>query len=659
MRLRDTVRHYARLLGRRGWLIGLGVVVCTCATLGISFYVPPVYQASTLVQVNGSVITGSNDFYTNQALTTSYALLVTRDDVLQAAAQRLPGTNAGQLKQVVSDSVLNSSPMIEIRAQASTPQQAAKIANAVATAFVNVLIQKANANLQQQDSRLSQRLQAAKSTLDSAQTKLATIQAGHSTTAIQTSQRSQITTDQANYNALLDTYHRLQQRELQTASMLSIAQLANASQQPLSPNIELNSGVAATLSFLLMLALVLVLDWLDQTLKTEDDVAQLTGLTPLGAVPVLSLKLTNPNGLPIVNDKLLEDKFVAIGANVRAQCANKRTVLVTGIRAQAGISTTAIQLATALAHSGKRILLVDANLRRPTLHKAFESFHSYNLANCLADILVSPRQLNERVVVWAKQWKTPTPNLWLLPAGPASSQPATLLNSKEFRNLMEAVLAAQIVEMIVFDTANLYEGADALAVAQVAEATLLVIEAGKEEKEAVSKAQVMLERVGSPVQGVIINRRRSQQNSYFYVYPKQAQAIPAAQMEHNVAKNMEEKSSEKDSDREKPPAPIFSSVALPSTPQVSLSPDELITSGLLEQGNIPHTPPLVAQVLPAEILQHQAMLKAQTVHATAEESELHVQAINRGLSLPGLSDGAPARRATGLWRYLEENEQQQ
>src|SRR6266568_6806548 len=157
MQLRDTLRHYLWVIRKYFRLIGFAVFFCTCTTVGISLCLPPVYQASALIMVNGSTNVDSNmnnAIYSNQALAFSYSFLVTKDDVLQAAVQQLPGINVSQLKLAVSDSPISNTPMIEIRAQAASPQQAALIANVVARSFIRIQLGKVSADLQNQDNQL-------------------------------------------------------------------------------------------------------------------------------------------------------------------------------------------------------------------------------------------------------------------------------------------------------------------------------------------------------------------------------------------------------------------------------------------------------------------------------------------------------------------------
>src|SRR5579885_30163 len=119
MQLHDVLWHYGWVIRHWSRLILLGALGCTVATFAISSMIPPVYQASAMIKVHESVASSSGDVFSDQALAVSYSLLITSTDVLQATAQKLPGLTVNQLQNIVSDSPLDSTQLIEVRAQAN------------------------------------------------------------------------------------------------------------------------------------------------------------------------------------------------------------------------------------------------------------------------------------------------------------------------------------------------------------------------------------------------------------------------------------------------------------------------------------------------------------------------------------------------------------
>jgi capsular exopolysaccharide synthesis family protein len=629
MQLRDTLRHYIWVIRQCWRLIGSGVFICTSATAVFSLCLPSVYQASALIMVNGSTNVDGNtnsDIYSNQALAFSYSFLVTKDDVLQAAIQQLPGTSISQLRTAVSDSPISNTPMIEIRAQAANPQQAALIANVVARSFVRIQLGKVSADLQNQDSQLSQHLQTARAISDAAQAKLIVLQARHASASDIASQRNLSNTYQANYTALLDSYHHLQVLELQAPNTLNIFQLATPPESPISPHVWLNAIIAATLSLLLAVVLALLLDWLDETIKTEEDVMRLTALKALGSVPSSVLPaldasssekpVPSEKSISIARSEAIEESFISIKSALLGQFDGKRSIMVTGLRSACGTSTVAANLAVALTSSGRRVLLIDANLRRPILHiSGFQFFHTQSLVNCLAALRMYP-QSRQQIATWLDQWRTRTPYLWLLPAGPVPLRPASLLSIPELSVLIQGLLACEVIDLLILDSATLDEGADALALAAATDATLLVIEAGKEKKEGLDKACASLERFNCSILGVIINRWHNGLRSYFYTEHMQVERLQAS------------------APFQLPPS--ITQITLPDTPRPPLLTQESTSGKLLARVIPTETPPSLTRISPSlsSLLAAKPSKKA-LKHGVHPAKTLHmVPAKHKGIIIP-------------------------
>ena len=141
MHIQDTLRHYVQVISNHFRLILFGVIFGSTITFVVSLFLPPVYQASALVKVDSAPMvaattTSGNDIFSAQAQAVSYAILVTSPEVLQEAARKLSGRTVDELRKAVSDSPMDNTQLIEIRATASSPKEAADIANTVATTFV-------------------------------------------------------------------------------------------------------------------------------------------------------------------------------------------------------------------------------------------------------------------------------------------------------------------------------------------------------------------------------------------------------------------------------------------------------------------------------------------------------------------------------------------
>src|SRR5436190_5986810 len=343
--------HYAQVLRRYLWLISLIVILCTGVTFIINMCIPPAYEASTLIQVHDTQAT-NNNIFTDQALTQSYALLVNSPEVLQVAAQKLPGVSAQQLAVQVRDSPLDNTQILQIRATADTPNLAADITHAVAQVFIKQQTDKTITQLTNTALKLNQELTKAKQTLDKDQAQLANLQDGHTSQDSIAHQNDIISNDQIGYSTLQANYNQVEQQILQTPTVLTIVQSATA---PTTSNSHtlVNTIIAAALSLLIMLTFVLLHDWIDTTIKTPNDVEQLAGLQALGCVPLSKKALeqdedeTNVN-VPLIRDDVITQAFVGITTYFSTYGQGKQTFVVTSPHAKAGTSTIAANLALSL-----------------------------------------------------------------------------------------------------------------------------------------------------------------------------------------------------------------------------------------------------------------------------------------------------------------------
>lgn len=532
------IRHFARVFWRWLWLILLGTLICAGATYVISKKIAPTYEASALIQVNDVADASNSGIFNNQAAAVSYAIEVTNTGVLTEVARTVPGVSVTQLQTDVSAAPLDNTALIEVRADAHDAQQAAAIANAVADVFIRQQIASASAVDSATAAKLSQQLAAAKDSVDHAQATLTNLVNSQASQTQIAHQADVLNNYQLNYNSLLTSYNQVQLQENLIDNSLTIAQSAVAPDTAKGPHTSLNVALGAALAFLLMLAFVLLLDWLDTTIKTPEDVARMAQLEPLGSIP-LRFRF---NSESLASNAAIEQAFVTISTSFKALGYGKRSILVTGLRSGAGTSLVASQLAFALVQSGLRVLLIDANISNPTQHETFNLPDTRGLTNSLNDIDMPGWSALSST--WLKQWVTGVPGLYLLPAGPQATYMETIRRTAQLQMLAERLLqptdpdsdetGADEIDMIIIDAPALDQGASAIALAPVADGVILVVRAGKERPESLRSAQATFQRLGTPILGVVINRQRRKHQPYFYANGSQQAPIAPASIQANV-----------------------------------------------------------------------------------------------------------------------------
>ncbi|GAC1357327.1 MAG: hypothetical protein NVSMB44_02770 [Ktedonobacteraceae bacterium] len=519
--------HYASVLRHWLWLIGLSIGVCGGSTYAVNTFTSPVYEASALIQVHDTG-TINNNIFTDQALAQSCTLLINRPAVLRAVVQRMPGLTVHQLESSVSDSPLDNTPIIQVRATAKDPALAATIANTVVDVFIKLQVDDETTRLKGVATKLYKNLTLAKQNIYADQAQLVALQDAHASQDRIAHQDDVLSSDQVSYNSSLMNYDRVQQQLFQISNILTIAQVAISPTLPSSPRTVLNTAVAAVLSALTVIVLVLLLDWIDTSIKTSDDVEQIARINSLGSIPFC--KSAHSSNLPIVNINMIERSFDRIGVTTSILARKSRSILMTGIHKGDGTSTVAANLAITLARSGLRVLLVDANLHDPSLHKIFKSPNTSGLTTVFSEMNLFRDGMETQIHSWLNPLSTYIPNLYFLPSGPKLVDMTTsaLFFSSTIRLLQDRLLQlnaathygvpSRLVDIILFDSASLESSADTLALASSIETCILIINAGQEQATTLHKTSAILHKLSCNLLGVIINRQKLKHKSYFYTH---------------------------------------------------------------------------------------------------------------------------------------------
>jgi capsular exopolysaccharide synthesis family protein len=183
-----------------------------------------------------------------------------------------------------------------------------------------------------------------------------------------------------------------------------------------------------------------------------------------------------------------------------------RTILISSSSPGEGKTATTANLGVALAQAGRQVLLVDADLRVPRLAQLFNLDQEVGLTN----VLVGASTTSETIA------QTPVPGLYLLPSGPLPPNPAELLSSSVFRDLL--VKFKWEYDRVVIDTPPVLTVADAGAIAAMVDGILLVVEAGVTRRESLAEAKQTLEQLGGRVMGVVLNKLNSTAAGAHYNY---------------------------------------------------------------------------------------------------------------------------------------------
>ncbi|MBE3583527.1 MAG: CpsD/CapB family tyrosine-protein kinase [Limnochordaceae bacterium] len=206
----------------------------------------------------------------------------------------------------------------------------------------------------------------------------------------------------------------------------------------------------------------------------------------------------------------MAEAFRTLRTNIQFASVDRplRVMLVTSSGPDEGKSTVSANLSAALAQAGQRVLLINGDLRRPSLHRVLGCTDRIGLTN----VLLGQASITEAVQ------ETSVPNLYFLGSGPLPPNPAEVLGSQSMDQLLAQVKAAY--DMVVVDMPPVVALADAAILAPRVDGVLLVVRAGRTNKEAARQAVAMLQRVRAHLLGVVLNDidLKSSRYGYYYYY---------------------------------------------------------------------------------------------------------------------------------------------
>lgn len=222
-------------------------------------------------------------------------------------------------------------------------------------------------------------------------------------------------------------------------------------------------------------------------------------------------KVTNSKRKLIVkNDPRspVSEQYRTIRTNIQFSTVDSdiQTLMITSSGPGEGKSTTTANLATVFAQQGKRVLLVDADMRKPTVHYTFTLTNTFGLTTVLTkqmDLLDAATELD-------------TSNLFVLPSGPIPPNPSELMGSRAMDEFLE--LAKREFDLVIFDTPPVLAVTDAQILANRCDGTILVVSSGTTEKENAVKAKELLTAAQSKILGVVLNNKKQDTNQQYYYY---------------------------------------------------------------------------------------------------------------------------------------------
>ena len=314
-----------------------------------------------------------------------------------------------------------------------------------------------------------------------------------------------VDTNRAQYEALLQRLKEVSITDGVGTSQLSVVDAAERPVFPFAPNSKRILIQFLILGMALGVGLAFALEYIDDTIKTPEDLDKKLGLATIGAVPVVK------SGNPIID--VLKGKPTPISeaissARMALQFSTSdgapKSLLITSVRASEGKTNTAASLGVAFARLGKRVLIIEADMRKPSF--AVQAKHSKGLVG----VLTGEQGLDEAII------SGEVANLYLLPCTIIPPNPAELLAGARLERLLREATGA--FDMVIVDSPPVLGFADTPTLSSVCQATLLVFQAGAIRRPAAQRTMERLRAANANIIGAILTKYKPKHLSYGYGY---------------------------------------------------------------------------------------------------------------------------------------------
>jgi len=504
---------YLRPIVRWWWLIVLAALLAGASAFVFVRLRPPVYIASGTVMVGTAIQERNPDsqqLSLTQGLAQTYVKIAQRPSIREATRQALGMDWLPEYTvRIVPDSQLIEISVTDVDAQR---------AYAVATELINQLIllspggqerQQREVFIQEQLRKLEQGMRDTEAEITKKQAELSAVLSARQIDQFETqigALETKLATLQSTYVGLLAS------TDQGSANTINVLDPPVIPMQPVNDRWYLLVLVAAAIGAAVATAGAYLLEFLDDRLVDVEQIQQVTGLTTLGTVPEVKLEsadqtlimLHNPHSTDAEAIRVLRTNLLFASVDHKLS-----SLLITSPTPAEGKSFISSNLAVAFAQTGKRVILVDADLRKPTVHRIFALVNNVGVTSALvsdAGSLDSALQATE------------IPELRVMTSGPLPPNPSELLSSHKMQDLLRELQAH--CDLVVIDSPPVLVVSDTAVLASHADGVLIAFSHDKLRRDPARNTIGALRQVQARILGVVLNRVEGSQHGYYYSYHK-------------------------------------------------------------------------------------------------------------------------------------------
>lgn len=503
---------------RRWWLLLVLTALAAAAGLMISQRQTPVYEAKATLLV-GDITKSTNlsreDIQMSTLFAQTYADLAVRQPVMQGVVEMLDLNESWEdLRNRVQVKSISDSQLIEIKAEANTPEMAKRIADEIAKQLI--LIGPTNVGGENDNfvqAFVHQQMEETQVRILDGQNRIKEIEAAM-TGRVSPTKMIELQAEKANQERLVAdqvlNFVELSNLAAQdrNPNTLSIVEMAYAEKDPIRPRANLNMLLGAGLGMLLALGIIFLWEYIDDAIKDVDDLSAYEKMNVLGTVGKIKGQRYSeqvvthwlPASPTAESYRMIRNK-IRFGAGG----SQARSIVVTSPEPEEGKSITAANLGVIMAQAGIRTVLVDADLRHPVQHEAF----SVKLKSGLADLIRTQGASIEDCLK-----PTSIDNLKVITAGESAHNELEQMNSDRISAVL--TILADYADVIIIDSPPAMLTADAMILSNRADGAIVVVRAGKTKRKALRQTLIDLQEANANVIGCIYNQPNRENNLAAY-----------------------------------------------------------------------------------------------------------------------------------------------
>lgn len=509
--------HYFRLFKAKWWFIVLLGAIFFGVGLAYSLTTEPVYQASAVLLVDSSIGNSNadlSDIRADEVRSQTYAQLITQRSILTETIETLKlTTGIGKLRSQITVTPIPNTQLIRITVERPNPQSSAVIANTIATTFITQFSEIQSSNYTELQAELLSQLQSLDETIQETTNAILILQDSQDPNDI--AERLNLTSIQAQYRqsyaTVLQTYEQSRLSEFASTSSIVVSEEAVVPGGPIWPKPQLIFMVSAISGIAVAVFILLIQDYLDDTLKNAETIRKRFDLNIIGQIghfgaakhPLVTIE--HPRS-PVA------EAFRNIRMNLKYLTVDRKlqTLLITSANESEGKSTVAANLAITLARGGQNTILIDGDMRLPKVKQLFELSNNRGLSELF---------INSDLDIATITHSTNVSGLTIITSGAPPPNPSELLDTKRAREIFAELVKR--ADVVVIDSPPLLAVTDAVVMSQYVDGIIMTVRVTKTKGGMLNTALGRLKRVNANLLGVLlvdIDNKAANYDDYYFSY---------------------------------------------------------------------------------------------------------------------------------------------